>query len=83
MATKLTRAVVRETSEIDHRTRKPYIIKLEEGGKLVKLKVKGERSWYTVTVRQLVVLGGRNKVEEERRLKAERRAAKKAEREGR
>ena len=77
MATKLDRPVVRETSERDHRTGKPLIIKLEAGGKLVKLKVKGERSWYTVTIKQILVMGAQNLVAEQRRLKAEAKAAKK------
>lgn len=51
MTTKLNRRVVRETTEIDHRKHKPLVILLEEGGKLVKIKVKGERRWYTLTYR--------------------------------
>lgn len=67
--TNLDRAIVRVTSEYDHRTRKPLVIRLEEGGRLVRIKVKGARTWYTVTVREIWVAGARNKAAE---LRAER-----------
>lgn len=61
-----TRPVVRETTCLDHRTSKPIVIRLETGGKLVRLKVKGERTVYTVTVAQLWRLGAENKLKEQR-----------------
>jgi hypothetical protein len=70
------RAVTREMADRDHRTGKPFVLRLVEGGRLVRIKVKGARTWFTVTVKQIWYLGAQNEV-------AERRARKKAEREAR
>lgn len=78
MATKLTRPVTRETSVIDHRTNKPLIIRLEEGGKIVRMKIKGERNWYTITIMQIYMLGASNKATEIKQAKAQAKADKKA-----
>jgi hypothetical protein len=67
---KLTRPVVRETAERDHRTGKPLIIRLEEGGHLIRMKVKGERRWYTVRLAEVWFLGAKNRAAELRLEKA-------------
>ena len=61
---KVTKNLFRETSEVDPRTSRPIVLQLVEGGKLVKLKLKGERTWYTVTVKQLWMLGAQNRASE-------------------
>jgi hypothetical protein len=73
----VTRDVTRQTSEYDHRTRKPLVIRLVEGGKLVRLKVKGTRRWYTVTVKQIWLQGALNRAAELRAEKKARREARK------
>lgn len=75
--TELTRPVTRQTSERDHRTGKPLVIRLEEGGRLVRMKVKGSRTWYTIGVKEIWVAGARNKAA---RIKAERKAKREARR---
>ncbi len=65
------RPVTRVTTEIDYRTRKPLVIQLVPGGKLVRIKVKGERNWFTVTMKQLYMLGASNRASE---IKAEKKA---------
>lgn len=77
----LKRPVVRETTEYDYRTKKPFVIRLEIGGKLVKIKVKGSRSWYTVPVKQIWVMGAANEAVRVREEKQARREAKRRERE--
>ena len=81
MAVRLDRPVTRETAEIDQRTRRPLLIRLEQGGRLVKLRPKGTRAWYVATVKQIYVLAARNKADEERREKLARKAARKKEHE--
>jgi hypothetical protein len=78
-----SRAIVRQTAERDHRTGKPLLVRLELGGHLVRVKVKGERRWYTVTVSQLWMLGAKNRAAEIRQQKAEARAARRTLRKGR
>jgi hypothetical protein len=73
---RVTRPVTREMAERDHRTGRPFVLQLVEGGKVVRVKVKGSRTWFAVTVRQIYLEGARNFV-------AERKAAKRAEREAR
>ena len=74
------RSVVRQTCEIDYRTRKPLVIRLVQGGRLVAIKVKGSRTWYYVTVKQLYYQGALNKAAE---LRAEKKARRMARREQR
>lgn len=78
----VTRPVTRQTAEIDHRTRKPLVIQLVPGGRLVRVKPKGSRKWYTVTVRQIYLQGALNLVAEKRAAKRAEREARKREREG-
>jgi hypothetical protein len=79
---KVDRAVVRETAEIDYRTRKPFVLMLVPGGRLLKIKVKGSRSWFTVTVKQVWQAGAQNRAVELRAEKAARRKERKAGRNG-
>lgn len=83
MATKLTRAVKRETAEIIPTTRRPLIIELCEGGRIVRIREKGRRTFYTVTYRQIWVEGARNAAHALKLAKAARRAELKKQREGR
>jgi len=77
MAVKLKKRVVRETNEVDSRTGKPLIIMLAEGGKLVRIKVKNERTWYTVSIKEIYVMGGRNKADDIKREKLARKEERK------
>ena len=56
----LTRPVTRETCARDQRTGRPYVIQLPTGGKMVRIKLKGTRTWYTLTIEQLFMQGARN-----------------------
>lgn len=81
MATPLTRRVVRETTLFTHRRpTKPILVCLEEGGKLMRLWVKGERTKYTVSIQAVYELGARIRLEEireeKRNAKLERRKLK-------
>lgn len=73
---RVKRRVVRETSEIDGITGCPYVLRIDAGGRTVSIKVKGRRTWYTVTVKQIWAQGAWN-------LAAQLRAEKKAKREAR
>lgn len=53
------RRVIRATTEIHH-SGKPFVIRLDAGGKTVSVKIKGRRTWFTVTVKQLYTMGGWN-----------------------
>jgi hypothetical protein len=66
---------VRETSEIHGPSLKPFVIKINEGGKTVSIKIKGKRTWFTVTVKQIWTMGAWNRAAE---IKAERKAAREA-----
>lgn len=73
------RAVVRETNTLDPvRRRKPLVVKLEVGGKMVRIKVKGERRWYAVGYADLYRMGCSIRSVE---LRAEKTAAKQARKE--
>lgn len=78
MATKLTKDVTRESSFVDYRTNKPIIVTLDGGGKLIKLRAKGERTTYTVHLQQVWVLGGENKRAEIRTAREKETLARKA-----
>jgi hypothetical protein len=80
MLTRLTRPVVRQTDALDSRTRKPIVIRLEAGGLLVRLWAKGERTRYTIHVRQLWILGGENRAAEIKAEKLRRREERRSER---
>lgn len=80
--TGLERPVVRRTAEIDHVTRKPFVVRLESGGRLVKVKTFGSRTWFSVTVKQLYQLAVQTAVNERARQKRlEREARRKVTRE--
>jgi hypothetical protein len=71
--------VVRVTTETDYRTRKPFVVRLEVGGRLIRVKTLGARTWFSATVKQLYQLAVETRVRELRaekqRLRAERRKA--------
>lgn len=76
MATTLdTRGVVRE-SNVRHQGR-PIIVRLEEGGKLLRLRQKGLRRWHTIGIERVfwsaVQLTAALAKAEKRRLREERR----------
>ena len=73
-----SRGVVRVTNERDHRSGKPLVIALMPGGRLLRIKVKGARRWYVVTVKQVWYQGALNRAAEIRAEKAARRRARKA-----
>lgn len=72
------RPVVRETAAVDRG--RPILIKLEVGGKLIRLKQKGRRQWYSVGVEQVYALAVRMRMAE---VAAEKKAAKAARKRGR
>lgn len=81
MAVSISRPLTRQTGVIHPRMRRPLMIRLVEGGKLVRIWAKGLRgdNVFTVTVDQIYQLGIKNKAAElkQRReqARAERRAA--------
>lgn len=79
--TPLQRAVTRVTAVMDARTRKPLVVRLEVGGQLLRIRPKGDRSWYTVTYQQIAVLGARNKAAELKAVRLAEKAARKKEKE--
>ncbi len=62
------RRVIRLTS-VPSQYGKPYVLRINEGGKTVSIKVKGSRTWFTVTTQQIWTMGAWNRAAE---LKAER-----------
>ncbi len=54
------RRVVRVTSEIHGPTGKPYVLRINEGGRTVSVKIKGKRTWTTCTVKQIVTMAAWN-----------------------
>lgn len=70
---RIERQVVRETAEVDYRTRRPFVIQLVPGGRLVRIKVKGYRHWFTVTIKQIWLQGAMNRAAELRAEKIARR----------
>ncbi len=54
------RRVVRVTNEINGPSMRPYVIRLDPGGKTVSIKIKGKRSWFTVSIRQIWTMGAWN-----------------------
>ncbi len=77
MPVELTRAVTRTTSTIDTTRggRRYLVVRLEEGGKLVRIRPKGTRTWYSVTYADVYRLAVRNRAQELKAEKAARRAA--------
>lgn len=75
-----TRAVTRQTNQLDPiKRRLPLVVRLEVGGKILRLKVKGTRTWYTVTFDAIFRLACRIRavelVEERKRRRQQRRAS--------
>ena len=77
---KVTRRVTRETAEVDGRTGQPVIVSLEPGGRLIRLRAKGSRTYYTVTIRQAWVMGAHNAAQDLKRRKSEAKEQRKQER---
>lgn len=69
------RRVVRETAEIHGPSGRPFVLRIDESGRTVSIKVKGKRTWYTVTAKQIWSMGAWNKAAE---VRAERLAKKRA-----
>ena len=78
----VTRTLTRQLGELDYRRRQPYVIQLVPGGRLIKIKVKGERTWYVVTVKQLFQMGVNNRAADLRAQKQARREERRKERRG-
>jgi len=71
-----TRPVKRETRTLDPvKRRKVLVVKLEVGGKLLRIKCKGERHWLTIPFDEVYRLGCRLRAVEIRAEKAARRKA--------
>jgi hypothetical protein len=73
--TGLQRRVRRETREL-HRGRL-IVIELAEGGRIVRVKEKGKRLWYSVTYSQILYAGAANRAAEIRAEKRKQRELKK------
>lgn len=55
-----TRPVKRETHTLDPIKRRKYlVVLLEVGGKFLRIKVKGDRQWYTVPFDEIYRMGCR------------------------
>lgn len=79
MTTLDKRGVRRETNTPEPcRRRKPLIVLLEVGGRLLRIKVKGDRKWYTVPYEEIYRVGVRIRAVELRAEKIARRKARKA-----
>lgn len=52
---------------------RPLLVRLEAGGKLVRVRQKGLRTWHTLPIQALFVAAVRCTVEELRRIKREKR----------
>lgn len=76
----LQRRVRRITNEIEPRSRRPLVIELVEGGRLVRIREKGRRTCYTVTYHQIWVQGARNAALAIKQAKEAKRLAKKGSR---
>ena len=80
MSTTITRRLVRQTAARDPRTGKPIMVEL--GPIHFYLWAKGDRKKYRVSWNQAWLQGARNKAEEEKRARAEERAARRQARRG-
>jgi hypothetical protein len=58
---RVSRTLTRELSTVDYRTRKPMVIQLVEGGRLLRIKAKGARQWYTVPFEAIWHLGAQRR----------------------
>lgn len=73
----LTRPVTRLSGCRDHRG-KQLVIRLEEGGTLVRIRTKGSRLWYTVSVQQIWRQAAMNRLGEVREERKQKRIARRA-----
>ena len=48
------RRIIRQSTEIDARTGRYWVIRLNEGCRTVSVKLKGTRKWTTCTLKQIV-----------------------------
>lgn len=81
MTTLDKRGVRRETSTLDPiKRRRVLVVMLEQGGRLLRIKVKGDRRWYAVPFDEIYRMGCRIRAQEIRQARAD---AKKARREAR
>jgi hypothetical protein len=65
------RRVVRETSVIDECSRRAVVIMIEQGGAIVRVRLKGTRKWYAVPLREIWLMGARIEAQAVRQRKAE------------
>jgi hypothetical protein len=71
-----SRPVRRETRAIDPvMRRKNLIVLLELGGRVLRIRCKGDRRWYTVPYEEIYRIGCRLRAQELKAEKAERRRA--------
>jgi hypothetical protein len=82
MATKLYEKGVTRESCFTYQGR-PIIIRLEQGGKIVRLRQKGRRTWHTTTVEGVFWLAVRATMRELERIKEQAKKARRLERKGR
>lgn len=54
------RRVIRETNELNGPSGKPYVLRIDPGGATVSIKIKGRRTWFTVTTKQIFTMGAWN-----------------------
>jgi hypothetical protein len=73
------RPVKRETRAIDttRSGRRPFVVLLEVGGRVLRIKPKGTRHWYTVPYEEIYRAGVRIRSQELKTARAEAKAAKK------
>ena len=65
--TRLDRPVVRETAF--RYNGRPVVIRLEAGGQLIRLKIKGRRQWHTIFVGSVWLAAVRNTAEDAKKAK--------------
>lgn len=56
----IARRRVLRVSVIEHHTGRPFVVRIDEGARSVSIKLKGCRTWFTVTIKQLYTMGGWN-----------------------
>lgn len=53
------RRVLRMSTELHHSGR-PYVVRINEGARTISVRLKGLRTWYTITVKQAFTMGAWN-----------------------
>lgn len=81
--TPINRPVRRVTREIDTRTGRPIVIELMEGGRLVRVRAKGQRTAYVVPYKAIWMLGAKLRAAEIQAAKKAKREERRRQREGR